>query len=191
MTFHWYQLFNASYAAWIVFEFWVLLRDRRKRSGTSGDGGSLFVLITSLFIAIFAAWYAFATQRWARIEPFHFPLFVVGLVLVWAGMAFRLWAILTLGKFFRTTVMVQDEHRLVDTGPYRWLRHPAYTGTMITLLGFGLGFGNGLSLALLIIVPLLAYSYRIRNEERALHARFGPKFEAYAGARWRLVPFLV
>jgi protein-S-isoprenylcysteine O-methyltransferase Ste14 len=80
---------------------------------------------------------------------------------------------------------------LVEAGPYRWLRHPAYTGTMMTLLGFGLAFGNWISLALLVIVPLLAYGYRISVEERALRARFGPQFDTYARARWRLLPFLV
>lgn len=191
MTFHWYQLFNASYAAWIIFEAWISLRDRHRRSGTSGDRGSLLLLIASLAVAILGAWYAAVTQRWARIEPFHFALFLAGMALVWAGMAFRLWAVLTLGKFFRTTVMVQDEHRLVESGPYRWLRHPAYTGTMMTLMGFGLGFGNWISLALLTIVPLLAYGYRISVEDRALRARFGPQFDAYARVRWRLIPFLV
>jgi protein-S-isoprenylcysteine O-methyltransferase len=191
MTFHWWQVFDASYAAWIILETWISLRDRHRRSGTSGDRGSLLVLIASLAAAILAAWYAAVTQRWARIEPFHFALFLAGLALVWAGMAFRLWAVLTLGKFFRTTVMVQDEHRLVESGPYRWLRHPAYTGTMMTLMGFGLGFGNWISLALLTIVPLLAYGYRISVEERALRARFGPQFDAYARVRWRLIPFLV
>jgi len=47
-----------------------------------------------------------------------------------------------LGRYFRTTVIVQDEHQLVETGRYRLLRRPSHTGTLLTLLGFGLCFGN-------------------------------------------------
>jgi protein-S-isoprenylcysteine O-methyltransferase len=189
--FHWYQALNASYAAWIALEAWISFRDRCKSSGTSGDRGSLRVLIATLVITITGAWYATVALRWARIEPFHFLLFLIGLALVWAGMVLRLWAVLVLGQFFRITVIVQDQHRLVESGPYRLLRHPAYTGTLLTLLGFGLAFGNWIALALLTGGPLIAYSYRIAVEERALRARFGPQYEAFARDRWRLVPFLI
>jgi protein-S-isoprenylcysteine O-methyltransferase len=106
-------------------------------------------------------------------------------------MAFRLWAVLVLGRFFRVTVLVQDEHRLVEAGPYRLLRHPAYTGSLLTMIGLGLAMGNWLSLAAMVLTPLAAYAYRIRVEEEALRARFGESYERYAAARWRLVPFLI
>ena len=189
--FHWYQLFDGSYAAWIVLELWIFLRDHRKSSGTSGDRGSLILLIAMLFIVLTGAWYATTALGWARFAAFRLPIFLIGLALVWGGIALRLWAVLTLGRFFRTTVIVQDEHRLVETGPYRLLRHPSYTGTLLTLLGFGLCFGNWIALALLTLGPLLAYSYRIAVEEQALRLRFGPQYEDYAHGRWRLVPFLM
>jgi len=189
--FHWYLLFNASYAAWALLEAWVSLRDRRKSPGASGDRGSLFFLIATLVVCLVGAWYAAFVLRFARIQPFHFQLFLIGMALIWAGMALRLWAIIVLGRFFRTTVFVQDEHRLIDSGPYRVLRHPAYTGTLLTLLGFGLGFGNWISLALLTVGPLIAYGYRIAVEEQALRLRFGPQYDDYARGRRRLVPFLV
>jgi protein-S-isoprenylcysteine O-methyltransferase len=189
--FHWYQLFDASYAAWLGMEIWIGSRDRRKASGTSGDRGSLILLISMFFIVLTGAWYARVALGWARFAAWRLPLFLFGLVLVWAGIALRLWAVRTLGEFFRTTVMVQDDHRLVETGPYQWLRHPSYTGTLLTLLGFGLSFGNWISLALLIAGPLLAYSYRIAVEEKALRLRFGPQYDAYARRRWRLIPFLM
>jgi protein-S-isoprenylcysteine O-methyltransferase len=105
-------------------------------------------------------------------------------------MALRLWAVLALGRFFRITVLVQDQHRLVDTGPYRLLRHPAYTGRLLTMIGLGLAMRNWLSLAAIVLV-LLADAYRIRVEEQALRARFGESYERYAASRWRLVPFLI
>jgi protein-S-isoprenylcysteine O-methyltransferase Ste14 len=87
--------------------------------------------------------------------------------------------------------MVQDEHRLVEAGPYRVLRHPAYTGGLLTVAGIGLAMGNWLSLLVLMGVVLIGYGYRIRVEEQALKARFGERYDRYAAARWRLVPFLI
>ena len=172
-------------------EIWIGLRDRRTAGGTSGDRGSLILLIAMFFIVLTAAWYATAMLGWARFAGFRRPVFLFVLVLIWAGIALRLWAVRTLGRFFRTTVFVQDEHRLVETGPYRLLRHPSYTGTLMTLLGFGLCFGNWIALALLTLGPWLAYSYRISVEEKALRQRFGPQYDAYARTRWRLIPFLM
>jgi protein-S-isoprenylcysteine O-methyltransferase len=189
--FHWYQLFIFSYVAWIAMEIWIGFRDRRKISGTSGDRGSLILLIAMFVIVLTAAWYATELFNWAGFGAFRFQIFLIGLVLIWAGIALRLWAVQVLGRYFRTTVIVQDEHQLVETGPYRLLRHPSYTGTLLTLLGFGLCFGNWIALALVTVGPLLAYSYRITVEERALRARFGPKYEAFARDRWRLIPFLL
>jgi protein-S-isoprenylcysteine O-methyltransferase len=143
------------------------------------------------FIVLTGAWYATDAFPWARFQAFRLQIFLIGIVLIWAGIALRLWAVRVLGRFFRTTVVVQDEHQLVETGPYRLLRHPSYTGTLLTLLGFGLCFGNWIALALVTLGPVIAYSYRITVEERALRARFGPKYEAYAQARWRLIPFLL
>lgn len=190
--FYWYQLFDVSYFAWLGMEIWIGSRDRRRAGGTSGDRGSLIVLIAMFFIVLTAAWYATVMLGWARFAAaFRFPLFLFGLALVWAGIALRLWAVRTLGRLFRTTVFVQDEHRLVESGPYRWLRHPSYTGTLLTLLGIGLCFGNWIALALLILGPLMAYSYRIAVEEKALRLRFGPQYDAFARKRWRLIPFLL
>jgi len=89
--FHWYLLFNASYVAWALLEAWISLRDRRKSRGASGDRGSLIFLIATLVVCLVGAWYAAFVLRFARIEPFHFQLFLAGLVLIWVGMALRLW----------------------------------------------------------------------------------------------------
>ena len=70
------------------------------------------------------------------------------------GVAFRLWAVLSLGRFFRVAVTTQDDHRLIERGPYRRLRHPSYTGALVTLFGFGLTIGNWLSLAAAVLPPL-------------------------------------
>jgi len=189
--FHWGLPFTISYAAWVAMEIWISARDRHPRNGARKDHGSLAVVIIAYVVALAAAGAIAGTQPWARIQSFRHEIFLLGLVVMWAGMALRLWAVQVLGRFFRITVVVQDEHRLVDEGPYRLLRHPGYAGGLLTMLGIGLAMGNWLSLLVMMAVVLLGYAYRIRVEEQALKARFGESYERYAATRWRLVPFLI
>jgi protein-S-isoprenylcysteine O-methyltransferase Ste14 len=188
---HWGMPFIISYAAWVATEIWISARDRHRRSGARQDRGSLWGIVLAYVVALTAAGYLAGTQPWARIRLFPYQSYLAGVILMWAGMALRVWAVTVLGRFFRITVMVQNEHRLVEEGPYRMLRHPAYTGSLITMIGIGLAIGNWLSLLTMILVLLLAYGYRIRVEEQALKARFGENYDRYAAARWRLVPFLI
>jgi len=111
-------------------------------------------------------------------------------MLIWAGLAFRFWAILTLGRFFRVTVLMHDEHRLVTKGPYRLLRHPSYTGSLMTLFGIGLFMNNWISLLAVFAGSLAGYGIRIRVEERALAVRFGDAFARQRARSWAVIPFV-
>jgi protein-S-isoprenylcysteine O-methyltransferase Ste14 len=113
---------------------------------------------------------------------------LAGAIVFSAGIALRAWSILTLGRFFRYSVVLQDEHRIVEDGPYRLLRHPSYTGLVLAALGVGLALGNWLSIALCFGFPLLAFGIRLRFEERALVEHFGQPYRDYMARTWRLVP---
>ncbi|MEA2272982.1 MAG: hypothetical protein QOI98_1690 [Solirubrobacteraceae bacterium] len=115
---------------------------------------------------------------------------VVGVTLMVAGMAFRLWSIRTLGRFFTVTVNVADDQRVVDTGPYAVLRHPSYTGMLIVYLGIGAALDSWFSLIATPIPLAAAILTRIRHEERTLHDGLGPAYAAYADRTKRLVPFV-
>ena len=78
----------------------------------------------------------------AAIRFWRWPVFVVGLVLMWSGIVVRQWAIALLGRFFTVDVRVQSGQTVVDGGPYRWVRHPSYSGMILTLVGIGLALGN-------------------------------------------------
>jgi protein-S-isoprenylcysteine O-methyltransferase len=113
---------------------------------------------------------------------------VVGITLMVAGMAFRLWSVRTLGRFFTVTVDVADGQRVVDSGPYAVLRHPSYTGMLIVYLGIGAALDSWISLVLAPIPLLLTILERIRHEERTLHEGLGSAYGAYARRTKRLVP---
>jgi protein-S-isoprenylcysteine O-methyltransferase Ste14 len=86
--------------------------------------------------------------------------------------------------------MVRRAHRVVTGGPYRWLRHPSYSGGLLALFGLGLTFGNWLSALVLLILPLAAYLWRIRVEEEVLGSSLGPEYVEFTRTRRRLVPWL-
>lgn len=86
----------------------------------------------------------------------RWPLLIASLVLMVAGIAFRQWAVFVLGRFFTVDARVPDHQTVVERGPYRWVRHPAYTGLVLTFVGIGLALENWAALALLIVVPIAA-----------------------------------
>jgi protein-S-isoprenylcysteine O-methyltransferase len=140
--------------------------------------------VSSIAVAFWAA----SALRDASISTAPSMVFWAGLALMWSGMGLRLWAITTLGRFFRTTVVVQDQHQLIRSGPYRLLRHPSYSGSILTLIGAGLAMDNWISLAAVLLGGAVAYFWRIRAEEAALGARFGDAYAKYRQGTWAVLP---
>ena len=107
------------------------------------------------------------------------------------GLALRWWAVHVLGRFFTIDVAIHDAHTVIETGPYRWIRHPAYTGTLLTLTGIGLALGTWLGLALIALFATIGFTNRIRVEEAALSASLGEPYRSYAARTRRLIPYAI
>ncbi len=186
----WTNVFYVSFGAWWLSEMWILSRDRRAAKGVSGDRGSYGVIMILLPLAIASAFAAPHYCPWAAIGGPGVVWLVAAVALMWGGIAFRLWAVLTLGRYFRTSVLVHDDHELITRGPYRRLRHPSYTGTFVTVLGFGLAIGNWMSIVIALALTMIAFGRRMAVEDQALAEKFG---EAYAARRrntWAVIPYI-
>ena len=116
------------------------------------------------------------------------PYRAAGVIVMWLGLAIRVWAIAALGRSFRTTVEVDPGQAIVSSGPYRWVRHPSYTGLLLILAGCGLALGHWLALAICVALPLAALLRRIRVEEAELTRVLGEPYEAYRTRTRRLIP---
>lgn len=127
-------------------------------------------------------------EAWTPL-PFGWPV-LLGAACVAAGLTLRLTAIRTLGRFFTSTVMVQDGQRVVRSGPYRLLRHPSYTGAMLGAAGVATALGSVWGLALVPLLAIPAYAHRIRSEEKAMVAGLGEEYRRYQKDSWRLVPYI-
>lgn len=105
-----------------------------------------------------------------------------------AGALLRAWAIRALGDRFTRYLGVARDHRLVEDGPYRFVRHPSYTGAILLLSGIGIGVGNGISLVVCLTMATIGYVERIRREELLLLSELGEPYARYAARTKRLVP---
>jgi protein-S-isoprenylcysteine O-methyltransferase Ste14 len=105
-----------------------------------------------------------------------------------AGLALRIWAIRHLGKFFTVDVGIQLGHTVIQDGPYRFVRHPSYSGSLLALVGVGCLTFSWLGLFLIVSCTVIAYALRIPVEEKALFAQFGAQYAEYAARTKRLIP---
>ncbi|WP_269857283.1 methyltransferase family protein [Streptomyces sp. RPT161] len=121
-------------------------------------------------------------------SPHALGVRMVILVVAWIGIVVRLWAIIALGRFFRGTVHIQHDHRVVTTGPYRFVRHPAYSGMLLAALDLALLMDNAASWLVFTVCCLVALGYRIRVEERMLLDALGEEYRSYAARTRRLIP---
>jgi protein-S-isoprenylcysteine O-methyltransferase Ste14 len=179
--------FTVAVAVWAVFELVMRTRQRLQASGQAARDRSYFVLAPCLAAAVIAA---VALGR-AGLLPWPggqaWPV-VVGLVLIAAGIGLRAWSIVALGRFFQYMIKIQPGHRVVADGPYRYVRHPSYTGIALVLTGIALASDDVWSLAAVAVLGGVGLAVRIRAEERQLAEALGADYEQFAAERKRLVP---
>ena len=124
------------------------------------------------------------------LVPHPWNCYLIGLLLFSAGLVLRWWAIIYLGCFFTVNVAIAEDHRLITTGPYRFVRHPSYSGSLLIFLGFALCFQNWFSMVVILLPISAAFLWRIHVEESALRANFGDRYAEYARKTYKVIPFI-
>ena len=159
--------------------------DSRRQDRFSGP-----VLIVFLVCAVWLGMTIARRDPASEIVAGRSFVYGLGIALAVAGIALRWYAVITLGRFFTTRVITTPDQQVVASGPYRFVRHPSYTGMLLTVLGILLCSTNWLSLACFLIA-LPGFAYRIRVEERALTNALGDPYRDYMRRTKRLVPFVL
>jgi len=170
--------------AWSVGE--SILQRRVRRQSHAAFDWTYYAVVASLVLGIVLGFRLADVHATTVDGGWWFVVF--GLAIFCAGVAFRFWAMLVLGRFFTFRVSIQEGHRVVATGPYRFVRHPGYTGLLLACVGLGIACSNALSLAVMILLPLAGILVRIRVEERALNRALGDAYVTYARGKARLIP---
>ena len=171
-------------------EVFLSLTRRSKSNAISRDRHSLALIwVVNLTAVAVAIMVAARLHSWWHVWQSKAMLASCWGLLLFA-LALRWYSIIHLGRFFTTNVAIASDHRLVDSGPYRFVRHPSYTGSLIAMLGLALSFGNWISF-LVLFVPVCAVTlWRIRVEEQALISGLGETYRNYAQQTRRLIPLL-
>ena len=179
-------VFTLAVLVWLVFEAVMRAIQRMRTTEPSGDL-SFLVLIPCIAGAIVAAEVLGRRGRLLWPGGLDWP-FVVGIVLIAAGIGLRAWSIASLGRFFQYRIRVQPGHQVVTRGPYRYVRHPSYTGIALVLAGIALACDDVWALPVVVVLGGVGLYVRIRAEERQLTKALGAEYEQFAAGRKRLVP---
>ena len=186
-------VFAIAFFGWIASEIigaMFLPRLHRHRAGTNleiKDRRSGLVVIAGLIAAIYLA-FGLALAGIALLPDW---LFYPGIALMVLGICLRQWSIALLGGFFSALVSVQEGQTIIRKGPYRYVRHPSYTGAIMIFTGTGFAILSWGAVLVLMLASFVVYGYRIRVEEQALVAKSGEEYRAYMKETKMLVPGVV
>ena len=185
-----YWLIAALWIAWEVY--WIVSARGTKRTTSSEAFLSRLPVVVGLALSIFLLF----ASPWlggllGRDLPSHDDLgYFLGLLVALCGCGFAFWARHTLGRNWSGRVTIKEDHELVTGGPYRWVRHPIYTGGILIVTGSALALGKAgglVSVAIMIAIFL----HKIRLEERVLGGYFGSKYADYRRSTKALIPLIL
>jgi protein-S-isoprenylcysteine O-methyltransferase Ste14 len=182
-------LFITMYCLWILSEISLsLFRRSEKSDNKNADKGSLGLI---WIIIIFANTLSYNVAGWIYLPISIDPgIRYVGLALIILGMILRLTIVASLGKFFTVNVTILEDHKLKQDGFYKYVRHPSYSASLLSFIGYGVSLNNWMSLAIVTTAALTAFLIRIRIEEKTLTDHFGPAYVEYKKRTKRLIPFV-
>jgi protein-S-isoprenylcysteine O-methyltransferase len=172
----------------LAYELVLRRRDADAATWRSDDGDrGTTRLILGAYVAVVAINVALGRAAHGHVAPIWRW---AGVALLAAGLALRAWAMRTLGRHSTRTLRAVEEQQVVDRGPYRLVRHPGYTGSLLVWTGYALGLGSWLATAATAGLLGAVYLRRIDAEEALLRSALGERYVAYEHRTKRLVPFV-
>jgi protein-S-isoprenylcysteine O-methyltransferase len=153
------------------------------------DRGTAAQIVWSVYLT---QWFGIIEAvRFRYPESFHWDaIATAALVMMLAGLSLRVWAVVTLGRYFTWFITVYEDHQVIRTGPFRFIRHPAYCGALLLFVGTLLFVHAWVGAALSLVFQLFAYVRRIRYEEAMMIDRLGERYVTYTREVRALVPLL-
>lgn len=182
-------IFWTLWAAWIIMEIVVNVRARRLRQQAAGpptkaDRGSVWVIFGGMYILILVAF--FFSVNGIGLMPAWVPL--VGNVVMAFGIVMRYSAITQLGRYFSLTVQISANQPIIQSGWYRRIRHPAYTGGWLIAVGLGLSLDTWIGTFVMAVGLFVIYLRRIHVEEGALMKHLGATYSNYRQRTYHMFP---
>ncbi len=173
----------------ILFAYWIAGARGNKR--TAYRFNPLWRALVVLGVAVLLRFFAGRPEYFQRTFIARSDVSeVAGLIVCAAGVAFAIWARRTLGRNWSGNPTIKEGHELVTRGPYRFVRHPIYTGMLLAAAGTALGHGQVLDLVLLLVALVVVW-LKSRVEERLMLRQFPQEYASYRRRTNALIPFLL
>lgn len=190
-----YYIFNLSVIILLfseLFIFFYTYQKPSKQKVKNKDKGTKWLLYINFIVCILISFYFVSQEVPVSIRQIVFPNFFadMGVTFIIVGIIIRLKAVLTLKKAFTLNVQTSNEQHLITSGLYRFIRHPAYTGSIISLIGIALSLRNILSVVAVLLCCLFCYQIRISVEEKALEKHFKEEYNDYKNRTYKLFPYI-
>jgi protein-S-isoprenylcysteine O-methyltransferase Ste14 len=171
------------------FEIFLNLKQRSKiKVTTSSDRGSLWLLYGLITLG-YALSFSIGATKIGRFYPWN-TFFAIGMALFAIGFMVRIYSILTLKQYFTYSVAKVENHKIISTGLYKFIRHPGYLGQLIIFLGISISISNWLSILLMMIPVSLGYLYRIKVEEKFMTDQLGNDYRNYQEQTKKIIPMV-
>lgn len=179
-------LYYACLGCWVAFSlYWDIAAKNSApaKSSESKASRGAHVFLANMALVLIAA----PIRGFGRFLPASSLVMVVGLAIDIAGLSLAIWARRHLGRNWSGEITIKQDHQLIQTGPYRHLRHPIYTGLLTMYAGMTLATGEWLGV-IGLAVAVFAYWRKTRMEEATLGVAFGAEYDAYRRDTWAIVP---
>jgi len=174
-----------------IFCYTYQAKDKEQRINKK-DRGTKWLLYANFILCVGIS-FCFASQKMAMgIRDIKFPDFFsyIGVLLIFIGIVVRLTAVLTLKRAFTLNVQTANTQHLIKTGLYHIVRHPAYAGSIMSLLGVPIALKNVIATLIVLLSCIACYWIRIHVEEIALKEYFGNEFKEYALSTYKVIPYI-
>ena len=179
-------VFSYSYG---LFELFMGIRQRRKKNILKSDDKSSIWILTGLITVGYFLSFIIGATKIGRIYQWD-TFFAIGMTLIILGLIIRITSIVTLKQQFTYTVTKIENHELIESGLYKYIRHPGYLGQLLIFIGLSTSLSNWLSIIFMIIPVSVGYIYRIKVEEKFMKDQMGQKYMDYQKKTKRLIPMI-
>ena len=189
-----FYAFHIALFLFFVSEIFIFIYSYQKQKEKRNyyDKGTKWLLeINYIFSVCFPFW-CVSKKSPTFFEYFLLPYWTayIGILAIIIGIIIRVIAVLTLKKAFTLNVQTTDKQVLVTTGIYTKVRNPAYSGSILSLIGVALALRNIFSVILIFLISIICYSIRIYVEEQALKKHFKKDFMNYQKHTYKLFPYI-
>jgi protein-S-isoprenylcysteine O-methyltransferase Ste14 len=184
------NLIGAVWIAWTIY--WIVAAQSAKQDQRQESAASRAGHIVPLAIAAWLLWAPSLPGHFlaGRFVPDTLATFWIGVAILIAGLGFSIWARRVLGRNWSGIVTVKQDHELIERGPYRWVRHPIYTGLLIAFVGTAISRGEWRGL-LAVAIVFAGLWRKLKLEERWMIETFGDAYLRYRERVRALIPFVL